>query len=523
MISKASPGPMPRSDAETSRSTSAPPDCTWPDLTCSTNSSHDPISPDTRYTPSPAISARRATWSTFGPPHRYTGSLLRKKTGRSGSLEPRAYVNQHATWLARCRTPSARPPAELGKSSSRIRSPAAANRLQNCRHASPVTTGWSPTRPPLHTPARAAWCAVNAVGARYRRRVRHRKRWASALACAGVALAACSSGGGPASPAAPPATTAVATSAPAPTTPASTAASAGTGSAPAPATPWPTYNGTNDRTGLGTGVPRPAALRAAWAAPVDGAVYGQPIVVGTTVIAATENDSVYAFDLATGAVRWRSHLGTPMPSSGLPCGDISPLGITGTPAYDQLTGSVVVVESTGGAHDLVALDASSGATRWRANLDVGGHNRVAEQQRGALAVANGRVYAPFGGLYGDCGDYVGYITATPTSGTGTTTHYAVPTAREGGMWAASGPAVAPDGTVYVAVGNGASTGGPYDGSDSVLRLSPDLSSRLDFFAPAAWAEQNATDTDLGSTGPLLVAGGLLVQSGKDGNVYVLDA
>ena len=253
-------------------------------------------------------------------------------------------------------------------------------------------------------------------------------------------------------------------------------------------------------------------------------MYGQPIVVGTTVIAATENDSVYAFDLTTGAVRWRAHLGTPMPGSGLPCGDISPLGITGTPAYDQSTGSVfVVAESTGGAHDLVALDASSGATRWRANLDVGGHNRVAEQQRGALAVANGRVYAPFGGLYGDCGDYVGYITATPTSGTGTTTHYAVPTAREGGMWAASGPAVAPDGTVYVAVGNGASTGGPYDGSDSVLRLSPDLSSRLDFFAPAAWAEQNATDTDLGSTGPLLVAGGLLVQSGKDGNVYVLDA
>src|SRR5690242_21541856 len=37
---------------------------------------------------------------------------------------------------------------------------------------------------------------------------------------------------------------------------------------------------------------------------------------------------------------------TPQPLSGLPCGNIDPLGITGTPAYDATTGSVFVVAET---------------------------------------------------------------------------------------------------------------------------------------------------------------------------------
>ena len=50
---------------------------------------------------------------------------------------------------------------------------------------------------------------------------------------------------------------------------------------------------------------------------------------------------------------------------------------------------------------------------------VPGRYRTAEQQRGALTVAGGRVYVPFGGLDGDCGNYVGYVAAPRTDGTGT--------------------------------------------------------------------------------------------------------
>jgi outer membrane protein assembly factor BamB len=290
------------------------------------------------------------------------------------------------------------------------------------------------------------------------------------------------------------------------------------------ASDWPTYHRTPDRAGAVGGLAVVSHLGAAWNAALDGAVYGQPIVVGDLVVAATEGDTVYGLDRATGAVRWTNHVGTPARLRDLPCGNIDPLGITGTPAYDPSTGSVfVVAETTGGQHALVALEATTGTERWRRSLDVTRRDPRAEQQRGALAVANGRVYVPFGGLYGDCGDYVGYVTATPVDGGGATTSYVVPTSREGGIWAASGVAVDAGGDVWVAVGNGASTGGTYDGSDSVLRLAPDLSARLDYFAPTSWGAQNARDRDLGSTGPVLLDGDRVLVSGKDSEVYLLDA
>src|SRR5579875_300472 len=148
---------------------------------------------------------------------------------------------------------------------------------------------------------------------------------------------------------------------------------------------WPTYGRTSSRSGeVSRGVHLP--LHHSWTANLDGAVYGEPIVVGGKVIAATENDSVYALDSSTGKVLWRKHLGSPQPLSGLPCGDIDPLGITGTPAYDAKTGSVfVVAETNGGHHTLWALKATTGHKRWHRSLDVEKHrNRKAEQERSAL-------------------------------------------------------------------------------------------------------------------------------------------
>lgn len=294
--------------------------------------------------------------------------------------------------------------------------------------------------------------------------------------------------------------------------------------APASAAEWPTYHGGNDRAGWVPGFPDPRKPATAWSVRLDGAVYGQPVVAGGTAYVGTEDDTVYALDAATGRQRWKRHLATPVPLSDLPCGNIDPLGITGTPAYDPATRTVfVAAESTGARHTLVALDAAGGAVRFSKNLDVAsGRDRKTEQQRGALAVAGGRVYVPFGGLDGDCGNYVGYVTASRTDGSGGVSSYAIPTSREGGMWAPSGPAVDAAGDVYVASGNGASFGVPYDGSDSVVRLSPDLSRRIGYFAPKSWGEENSRDRDLGSTGPLLLPGGKALIAGKTGDVYLLD-
>jgi hypothetical protein len=73
----------------------------------------------------------------------------------------------------------------------------------------------------------------------------------------------------------------------------------------------------------------------------------------------------------------------------------------------------------------------------------------------------------------------------------------------------------------VATGNGSAVSptDPYDGSDSVVELSPAL--RLEQrFSPVRWRRDNATDTDLGSTSPALV-GGLVVIAGKGSEVYLL--
>lgn len=285
------------------------------------------------------------------------------------------------------------------------------------------------------------------------------------------------------------------------------------------ATDWPTYHRDARRSGVSPTTPPVRRLEAAWRVRLDQAVYAQPLVVGRVVIAATENNSVYALDAATGRQVWRAWLGNPVPKSALPCGNIDPLGITGTPVYDPVTRRVfAVTETSGGTHTLVGLDVRTGRVTVRVPVEPPRGEPIAHQQRAALALYRGRVYVAYGGLYGDCGNYVGAVVSVTTAGTQPAS-WAVPTTREGGIWAPGGPLIAPDGSLYVSVGNGEQRSA-YDGSDSVTRLSPQLT-RLGFFAPNQWSEDNAADLDLGSMSPALV-GNRLVISGKRGTAYLLD-
>jgi hypothetical protein len=291
-------------------------------------------------------------------------------------------------------------------------------------------------------------------------------------------------------------------------------------------TNWPTYHRTDRRSGVAAG-PIKTPLRHGWTANLDGAVYGEPLVVNGTMIVATENDSVYGLNPATGTTEWRRHLGTPESQTDIQndqpgCGDIFPLGITGTPAYDAQTNSVfVVAETLGGHHTLWAVNASNGHRRWHKSMDVlPSRDRRAEQQRSALLVSDGRVFTSYGGLSGDCGNYVGYITSTSVTGKGKTTHYAVPTAREAGMWSPAGPVTGVNGNIYVASGNGAEESGKWDKSDSVTELKPVSMHRVAVFAPKAWKQDNIDDLDLGSSSPVPVDGRIII-AGKRGTVYLL--
>jgi outer membrane protein assembly factor BamB len=263
--------------------------------------------------------------------------------------------------------------------------------------------------------------------------------------------------------------------------------------------------------------------RVLWrSAALDGDVQAEPLLVDGHVIVATEGDSLYSLDAGSGAVAWRVRLGTPVPRSMLPCGNIFPLGITGTPVVDRAAGLVyAVAESIPGTHTLVAVELATGRERWRRGVDPPGMSPITQQQRAALALDAGRVVVAFGGLLGDCGAYHGWVVAVATDGGGPLLDFRVPGTREGGIWAPPGPVVDPDGTLLVATGNSEAVA-TLDGGDSVLRLSPDLR-QLDQWAPADWRVLNTTDTDVGSISPAEVGGGLLFQGGKSGRGSLLRA
>jgi outer membrane protein assembly factor BamB len=304
--------------------------------------------------------------------------------------------------------------------------------------------------------------------------------------------------------------------------PSTSATSARVAPRPAPSGDWVTYHDVGARSGAVAAGPPLGRVRRMWTAPVDGAVFAEPLVVGGRVIVATENNSVYAFDAVSGSRLWAAHLGTPVAGGSLPCGDIDPSGITSTPVADARSGVIyTVIYRSGFRHVLVALDASTGAVRWERSIDPPGGDFETEQQRAALALSEGRVYVSYGGLFGDCGSYHGWVVGAPASGpNGPLVTYQVPSQNEGGIWAPSGPAVDAAGNLYVATGNGNSSS--FDYGNAVIRLTPALLP-VSFFAPTDAGALNLSDSDLGSTGPLLLPGSRVFIIGKSGVGYLLDA
>jgi outer membrane protein assembly factor BamB len=236
------------------------------------------------------------------------------------------------------------------------------------------------------------------------------------------------------------------------------------------------------------------------------------------VFAATENNTVYALNARTGRVIWSRHLGAPMVASALPCGNIEPVtGITGTPAISG--GTIYAVAYLGSnQHVLFALRLSNGTVRFQRPADAPGADPKVHQERAALSVSKGRVYVPYGGLFGDCGEYKGRVVSVPTSGSGGNDSFTVGVSRLGGIWAPSGAAVDRSGNLFVSTGNGESSG--FDFGDSVLRLSPTLQ-QTSFFRPPNGGQLNSGDTDLGSVGPTLVGRGRLFAVGKEGVAVLL--
>lgn len=300
-----------------------------------------------------------------------------------------------------------------------------------------------------------------------------------------------------------------------------------------------TYGYGNARSDNDTVDPAISKLSAgpAWDDSLDAGVYGQPLVYDATVYVGTENDTIYAIGAKTGKVIWKLHVGTPASTSVVDsaptlsggCGDINPLGITGTPVIDSATDEIFAGEETVvGADDwqdiqhwVVAVSLATHKELWHRQVDPPDGNQAshyyipAEQQRPALTLWDGRIYVEFGGLDGDCGQYHGYVVSVPEPGRGPLASYQVPTQREGAIWGTGGAFVSSAGNMYVATGNGSSNSlSSFDEGNSVVELSATLA-RLGYWAPSNWVQLNDNDWDLGSAGPVAVPGtSLLFVAGK---------
>jgi hypothetical protein len=347
---------------------------------------------------------------------------------------------------------------------------------------------------------------------------------AAALA-AGLALAVAACSGTPTPPPSSPETSTPSTAPPSRQAP--TAPTGGTaGAAPAD---WPMYHGDPAHNGVSRSMPTVRGpLNVVNAVKLDGAVYASPVAVDGVIVVATENDSVYGLD-SSGRQLWHVSVGTPSPAYQRPCGNIDPLGITGTPVYGAQTGDVYLAAEHGGTaqhggtvgHDLIALDLRTGKVRWTKNIDFPGPTPAAMQQRGALAISGGRVWVSFGAQFGDCANYKGRVVGVRLDGAGAPVVYDPSARRQGGIWNPAGPTVDATGHLYVVSANGSTfPGDAYDHTNSVLELSSS-GKLLDSFAPTDWAQNNQGDVGLGSQGVALVGTQWAVLGGKSGPVYVL--
>src|SRR5882724_1008671 len=161
-------------------------------------------------------------------------------------------------------------------------------------------------------------------------------------------------------------------------------------------------------------------------AAIKGPTFAQPLYFEggpggkNLVIAATEQNLVYALDAATGAEVWQKKVAgdpadAPVPRAQMPCGgEIDPFGITGTPVIDAASRTIfldAMTSSDGGTtkkHKIFALSLDDGGTRAGWPVDVStlksGSTSFPSQfqsQRAALALVGGTLYVPYGGLNGD--------------------------------------------------------------------------------------------------------------------------
>lgn len=303
--------------------------------------------------------------------------------------------------------------------------------------------------------------------------------------------------------------------------------------------------------------------------PVDGRIDAQPLVVGNVLFVATMNNTVYRFDVNSGAELKKRHLALPVD----PCAKAgnmdmhctSPLwGIAATPVIDPATNTLYVVtfqrtqnDNGNREHHLWMLDATTLDDQQpeilvRGNADNGGKHfntgietpyQKIRAGLGLLKGAGGKkavilMFSQNGEdpNHGESGFVFAYDTRgllrqggfKPTPAVWCTT----PNGAAGGIWmAGSAPALSGN-DIYFTTGNGAIDNDNFGESFVKLTYTAGVAANndgkpklglADFWTAFNDNMRGDKDEDLGSAGVMLVPGKQsLLGGGKDGVLYNLN-
>ncbi len=346
-----------------------------------------------------------------------------------------------------------------------------------------------------------------------------------------------------------------------------------------------TYHNDNGRTGqnLSETVLTPGNVKAGrfgkiFELHLDGKVDAQPLHVGglnipqrglhNVVFAATEHESVYAFDADSGSIFWHVKLLKPGETSSDPlgCPFVSPeIGITATPVIDLSAGPhgtiyvVAMSKNSAGTYyqRLHALDLTTGAEEFGGPVDIvasypgkganssGGRVIFDPKQyleRPGLLLLNGVVYTSWGS-HCDFDPYTGWLIGyNRLTLRQTSVFNFAPNGSEAALWnSGGGPAADAGGNIFVAVANGSfdtalnaegfPSRGDFGNAFVKVALRGGALTAVDYWTMDNSSAESVSDLDLGSGGIMLLpdvrnsAGRVLhlaVGAGKDQNLYVLN-
>jgi hypothetical protein len=301
---------------------------------------------------------------------------------------------------------------------------------------------------------------------------------------------------------------------------------------------------------------------------LDDQVDAQPLMVPAVLITAgqfqgphdvvyvaTEHNTVYAIDVHSGIVLLSRNLGSPVPLP-LGCTNNGPnVGINSTPVIDPSSNTLYVMIYTlvaGPEYRLYALDLGSLSNKVAPKLVTASHtltngttfnfNATYQRQRPGLLLANGSIYAGFGSFCDlsanvSRGWLLGWTAGSLAPFPSNQLLDQQPTSPDSfflsSIWM-SGYGLATDdaGNILFVTGNSDYSGTTYDGvtniQESVVKVSPTLTTVLDLFTPKNQATLDQFDADFGSGGVLVLPDQpgpkphLAVAAGKAGTMFLMN-